>query len=337
MAWNDLTPAQQAAWKKKNFNTNIRVPQSAIDKLMAGKTKANNIKKYSGTNSKVMREAMNRFYGKGWDKGGSGGGDGGNGGGGKGGTKPYKPGPMIDRPNMSDVPRRTIRSIEGSKGYSAPKKGGSNAGPKRSKYEENYKKMTGKYPNQKTKKEQVTSVTPTIMANRVSDKNKARGRQLVGTIATLTGVGGAARLATTGAIRAGQYAMGRGAAQVAQRNLANQAAAAAAKKTAAAAAKKTAAKKAAAAAAKPAAKTAASKTTAAAKTAAKKPVNKPAVKTPTSKPASKPINKPAAKTAAKPTAKPVNRTTAAAKKTVAKKTVAKKTATKPTTRRTGRP
>jgi hypothetical protein len=69
MAWNNLTPAQQAAWKKKNFNTKVSVPQSAIDKLMAGKTKSNNIKKYAGTKSPVMREAMNRFYGKGWDKG----------------------------------------------------------------------------------------------------------------------------------------------------------------------------------------------------------------------------------------------------------------------------
>jgi hypothetical protein len=69
MSWNSLSAAQQAAWKKKNFNPKVSVPQSAIDKLMAGKTKTNNIKKYSGTSSKVMREAMNRFYGKGWDKG----------------------------------------------------------------------------------------------------------------------------------------------------------------------------------------------------------------------------------------------------------------------------
>lgn len=55
-------------WRKKNFNLNIKVPQSAIDKLMAGKTPSNNIKKYAGTDNKVMREAMNRFYGKGWEK-----------------------------------------------------------------------------------------------------------------------------------------------------------------------------------------------------------------------------------------------------------------------------
>lgn len=55
-------------WRQKNFNLNIKVPQSAIDKLMAGKTPSNNIKKYAGTNDKVMREAMNRFYGKGWEK-----------------------------------------------------------------------------------------------------------------------------------------------------------------------------------------------------------------------------------------------------------------------------
>jgi hypothetical protein len=69
MSWNSLSAAQQAAWKKKNFNPKVSVPQSAIDKLMAGKTKSNNVKKFAGTDSKVMREAMNRFYGKGWDKG----------------------------------------------------------------------------------------------------------------------------------------------------------------------------------------------------------------------------------------------------------------------------
>lgn len=68
--WNSLTPKQQAAFKKKNFNTSVKVPQSAIDKLNAG-SKAANVKKYAGTTNKVMREAMNRYYGKGWDKGAS--------------------------------------------------------------------------------------------------------------------------------------------------------------------------------------------------------------------------------------------------------------------------
>jgi hypothetical protein len=54
-------------WRKKNFNTNINVPKSAIDKLMKGGTPSTNIKKYAGTNDRVMREAMNRFYGKGWE------------------------------------------------------------------------------------------------------------------------------------------------------------------------------------------------------------------------------------------------------------------------------
>lgn len=55
-------------WRKKNFNLNVKVPQSAIDKLMKGGTPSANIKKYAGTDNKVMREAMNRFYGKGWEK-----------------------------------------------------------------------------------------------------------------------------------------------------------------------------------------------------------------------------------------------------------------------------
>lgn len=116
MAWNDLTPAQQAAWKKKNFNPNIKVSEATIQKLRDGKTKSANIKKYAGTNNKQIREAMNRFYGKGWDKGAKP----------KTGGSKYKPGPVNDRPNASDVPMRTIRSIEGSAGYSAPKKGKGN-------------------------------------------------------------------------------------------------------------------------------------------------------------------------------------------------------------------
>jgi hypothetical protein len=109
MAWNDLSPEQQDAWKKKNFNSNIKVSEATIQKLRDGKTKSANIKKYAGTNNKQIREAMNRFYGKGWDK----------------GAKPNKPN-KPDTPSAPSSPNwrgPSIRSVEGSAGYSAPKKG----------------------------------------------------------------------------------------------------------------------------------------------------------------------------------------------------------------------
>jgi hypothetical protein len=59
--------SKPANFKKANFNMAINVPESAIQKLRAGKTKSNNVKTYKGTKSAVMKEAMNRFYGKGWD------------------------------------------------------------------------------------------------------------------------------------------------------------------------------------------------------------------------------------------------------------------------------
>ena len=59
--------SKPADWKKKNFNMAINVPESAIQKLRDGKTKSNNIKTYGATKSAVMKEAMNRFYGKGWN------------------------------------------------------------------------------------------------------------------------------------------------------------------------------------------------------------------------------------------------------------------------------
>jgi hypothetical protein len=167
MAWNDLTPAQQEAWKKKNFNTSIRVPQSAIDKLMAGKTKANNIKKYSGTDNKVMREAMNRFYGKGWDKGGSGGGN--------------KPAPKTSKPQSNQ--RGGGRFVDDKPGIptqrtSKPKAGG------------------------RGKMVPVTSVTPNIQVKAVSKKKQAQTREMLGALATVTGVGGAARLVGTAGLKA---------------------------------------------------------------------------------------------------------------------------------------
>jgi hypothetical protein len=94
-------------FKKSNFNRAVKVPQSAIDKLRAGKTKAANVAKYSGTKNAVMREAMNRFYGKGWDKGGA-----------------AKPPVKKAAPGKKAAPstRPSARAAEGSAGYSAPKK-----------------------------------------------------------------------------------------------------------------------------------------------------------------------------------------------------------------------
>lgn len=66
-AAKDPLASKPADWKKKNFNLSINVPASAIQKLRDGKTKSNNIKTYKGTKSAVMKEAMNRFYGKGWE------------------------------------------------------------------------------------------------------------------------------------------------------------------------------------------------------------------------------------------------------------------------------
>lgn len=110
-------------WRKKNFNLNIKVPQSAIDKLMKGGTPSANIKKYAGTDNKVMREAMNRFYGKGWEKKAPGATP--------GGSKPKSPTtPPRNVPPMdggSAKPKygtntQSARAVEGSKGYKAPSK-----------------------------------------------------------------------------------------------------------------------------------------------------------------------------------------------------------------------
>jgi hypothetical protein len=92
-------------WRKKNYNLNIRVPESAIQKLRDGKTKSNNIKRFAGTDSKVMREAMNRFYGKGWENGVSSSGGGGKGGSNNGGgTKRNAPNPGGKGPNRRGFP-----------------------------------------------------------------------------------------------------------------------------------------------------------------------------------------------------------------------------------------
>lgn len=115
-------------FRKKNFNLNIKVPQSAIDKLMKGGSPSANIKKYAGTDNKVMREAMNRFYGKGWDKKAPGSKGGSNGGGNKGGGSTVNPPRNV--PPMDGVKSKpsygantpSARAVEGSKGYKAPSK-----------------------------------------------------------------------------------------------------------------------------------------------------------------------------------------------------------------------
>jgi hypothetical protein len=60
--WNSLTPAQQAAWKKKNFNMKVKVTETQLDKLRAKKTPEKAIAAYKG--DPKMREALYRFYGK---------------------------------------------------------------------------------------------------------------------------------------------------------------------------------------------------------------------------------------------------------------------------------
>jgi hypothetical protein len=134
-------------WRKQNYNLNIRVPESAIQKLRDGKTKSNNIKRFAGTDSKVMREAMNRFYGKNWEKGASSGsGKGGASDKPKGGTKRNAPNPGGQGPNNRAFPKAEQRydAKDRNPGAYGSGKSTSKAKPKMSKYEREYKKMTGK-------------------------------------------------------------------------------------------------------------------------------------------------------------------------------------------------
>lgn len=138
-------------WRKKNFNLSVKVPQSAIDKLMAGKTPSNNIKKYAGTNNAVMREAMNRFYGKGWEKKAPGFN------GKSGGNSGTKSGPMSPRIAETTKPKYgtntpSARAIEGRNGYTAPKK------KQLTSYEKNYKKLAGVTPGQVKANSPITSI-----------------------------------------------------------------------------------------------------------------------------------------------------------------------------------
>lgn len=157
-------------WRKKNFNLNVRVPQSAIDKLMAGKTPSNNIRKYAGTNDKVMREAMNRFYGKGWEKKAPGF---------KSGGSATKPGPVSPRIAENTKPKygtntKSARAIEGSNGYTKPKNSKKPLTP----YEREYKKLTGKTPQQIAKNSPITSIGGRIGKNWDGSKLGSTGVKL---------------------------------------------------------------------------------------------------------------------------------------------------------------
>jgi hypothetical protein len=62
--WNSLTPTQQANWKAENFSKSIKVSESTIQGLRAGKTFEGNVAKFKNGATAEEREAMNRFYGK---------------------------------------------------------------------------------------------------------------------------------------------------------------------------------------------------------------------------------------------------------------------------------
>jgi hypothetical protein len=51
-------------WKKKNYNSSVKVSSSTIADLKAGKTFEGNVAKFKSGATAEQREAMNRFYGK---------------------------------------------------------------------------------------------------------------------------------------------------------------------------------------------------------------------------------------------------------------------------------
>lgn len=51
-------------WKKKNYNSSVKVSSSTIADLKAGKTFEGNVAKFKSGATSEQREAMNRFYGK---------------------------------------------------------------------------------------------------------------------------------------------------------------------------------------------------------------------------------------------------------------------------------
>lgn len=51
-------------WKKKNYNTSVKVSEATIQGLRDGKTFEGNVAKFKSGATAEQREAMNRFYGK---------------------------------------------------------------------------------------------------------------------------------------------------------------------------------------------------------------------------------------------------------------------------------
>jgi len=51
-------------WKKKNYNTSVKVSEATIQGLREGKTFEGNVAKFKSGATAEQREAMNRFYGK---------------------------------------------------------------------------------------------------------------------------------------------------------------------------------------------------------------------------------------------------------------------------------
>ena len=62
--WNSLTSTQQSNWKATNFDKTVKVSESTIQGLRAGKTFEGNVAKFKTGATAEQREAMNRFYGK---------------------------------------------------------------------------------------------------------------------------------------------------------------------------------------------------------------------------------------------------------------------------------
>jgi hypothetical protein len=64
MGWNDLSPKEQADWKKKNYDMGINVSQGTIDDMNSRKTPEGNFDYYKKNKPNAeQREGLNRFYG----------------------------------------------------------------------------------------------------------------------------------------------------------------------------------------------------------------------------------------------------------------------------------
>ena len=64
MGWNDLSPKEQADWKKKNYDMGINVSQGTIDDMTSRKTPEGNFEYFKKNKPNAeQREGLNRFYG----------------------------------------------------------------------------------------------------------------------------------------------------------------------------------------------------------------------------------------------------------------------------------